>query len=721
MATLLQKILRKSRFLLVAGLVMTLLSLPVVSQAGWYKQSKVIIESATSTIAGLETEIAVEGQSYEPIEVAITKPDGKQIILETVSDASGHAQVNVSDYHLREAGQYTAEARHLSERESYGFSKNFTVHPGTVSSEATELTFSKNTIKAGETAEVSAKITDAYGNEVQGHVLRLIPSSAALSSYSPDYATDKNGEMKFYITGEEKGIVSLSLFDSSANKTLASGDKLAVLDGPSDYLSRGGDDNSWNIWLASTSGEINTFEITGLEEVEASESLSLTVTAVDSDGTAVTDYTGTVRFSSSDTNATMPSDYTFLADDQGEHTFSLGFKFLTVGSQTLTTTDTDNTAVQIESNFTVSGDGSYDEEYETEDYEREGDFTLISPASGIYGSADVEVQGEADYGYSAVIYIDEEEAGRVEIEYDNSFTYTVQDLSDGTYELYVDIVELGDGEAGEEEILEVIETSDSESISIDTTAPEIRSTSTDPEGPFAKGEVIEITVLTESDLEEAYLLFQEEIFELTETSTSGKYQAEIQMPETEADYAVDIVLMDELGNEVQYRDELALTVSTEASSSGSSSVSGIGQVTGLTTTADEASVILSWEAAESENSIANYRVYYGPAPDMLYAISDTYDSSTTWMITNLAGEEYYYFAVSAVDVEGNEGEASDVISSMALSKEGSDTSGDVPTGDSSSAITDSGTPDETPETGPASTALILVSLLGAAGYSRVRR
>jgi uncharacterized repeat protein (TIGR01451 family) len=52
----------------------------------------------------------------------------------------------------------------------------------------------------------------------------------------------------------------------------------------------------------------------------------------------LTGYTGTVHFTSSDAQAILPADYTFLASDAGSHVFSFTLK--TLGDQTITVTDT---------------------------------------------------------------------------------------------------------------------------------------------------------------------------------------------------------------------------------------------------------------------------------------------------------------------------------------------------------------------------------------------
>ena len=66
----------------------------------------------------------------------------------------------------------------------------------------------------------------------------------------------------------------------------------------------------------------------------------VTVTAKDAHGNTATGYTGTVTFSSTDGSAVLPANYTFVAGDNGSHSFGSGVTLKTAGSQTVTATDT---------------------------------------------------------------------------------------------------------------------------------------------------------------------------------------------------------------------------------------------------------------------------------------------------------------------------------------------------------------------------------------------
>src|SRR5205823_14222049 len=69
-------------------------------------------------------------------------------------------------------------------------------------------------------------------------------------------------------------------------------------------------------------------------------SYSVTVTAIDTYGNTAPDYTGTVHFTGSDTQAALPANYAFTTGagaDNGVHTFSATLK--TAGTQSITATD----------------------------------------------------------------------------------------------------------------------------------------------------------------------------------------------------------------------------------------------------------------------------------------------------------------------------------------------------------------------------------------------
>jgi hypothetical protein len=101
-----------------------------------------------------------------------------------------------------------------------------------------------------------------------------------------------------------------------------------------------------------TPGAAKTLSVGTFNPFPAGSTHSVTVTVRDAYGNVATGYLGTIHFTSSDTKATLPADYTFTAADKGVHTFSLALVLKTVGSQWVRATD--KTTASITGSQTVS-------------------------------------------------------------------------------------------------------------------------------------------------------------------------------------------------------------------------------------------------------------------------------------------------------------------------------------------------------------------------------
>jgi hypothetical protein len=78
------------------------------------------------------------------------------------------------------------------------------------------------------------------------------------------------------------------------------------------------------------------FRVTTAAVGTAGGANQVTVTAVDGSGIVDTSYAGTIHFTSSDSNATLPDDYTFQPGDNGVHTFSASVSSASVQSVSVT-------------------------------------------------------------------------------------------------------------------------------------------------------------------------------------------------------------------------------------------------------------------------------------------------------------------------------------------------------------------------------------------------
>jgi hypothetical protein len=95
------------------------------------------------------------------------------------------------------------------------------------------------------------------------------------------------------------------------------------------------------------------FVLSAPSSVQHGAYFSVTLAVYDAYGNVATGYTGTVHFSSSDSTATLPANYTFTASDGGVHTFG-NLVLRKKGTQTLKAADTLSSALTATDSITVN-------------------------------------------------------------------------------------------------------------------------------------------------------------------------------------------------------------------------------------------------------------------------------------------------------------------------------------------------------------------------------
>jgi hypothetical protein len=179
-------------------------------------------------------------------------------------------------------------------------------------------------ITAGTPGNFTVTLRDAYNNVATGYrgtVHFTSSDSQAVLPADYTFVAGDNGVHTFTATLKTAGSRSITGTDTMNSALTGSQNKITV-----------------NAAAAST------LLVAGYPSpVTAGTSNNFTVTARDPYGNTATSYRGTVHFTSSDSQATLPADYTFVAADNGVHTFSATFR--TAGTQSLTATDTANNSI----------------------------------------------------------------------------------------------------------------------------------------------------------------------------------------------------------------------------------------------------------------------------------------------------------------------------------------------------------------------------------------
>jgi len=170
-----------------------------------------------------------------------------------------------------------------------------------------------STVTAGSPLAVTVTAMDFQGNPVTQYTGTVhLTSSDGQAVLPADYtftAADA-GTHQFTVTLKTAGSRSVTATDT-ADTSIAGSRTVSIVAAPASSL-----------------------RLTGLGNSTAGTAQTATVTLFDPYSNVATGFLGTVHFSSSDAQATLPADYTFTAGDAGTHRFTVTLK--TSGSQTVT-------------------------------------------------------------------------------------------------------------------------------------------------------------------------------------------------------------------------------------------------------------------------------------------------------------------------------------------------------------------------------------------------
>src|SRR5262245_6427225 len=142
--------------------------------------------------------------------------------------------------------------------------------------------------------------------------------------------------------------------------------------------------------------------------------LSVTISALDHAGNPYPSYTGTVHFTSSDSQADLPAGYTFTAADHGVHTFSVSLK--TAGAEPLTVA-APATSVSATTSITVTPAAA-------SSFSIGGPYQPSSGATGTLVLTAVDPYGNVATGYTGTVHFSSSDAAAT---LPGNYTFTAAD------------------------------------------------------------------------------------------------------------------------------------------------------------------------------------------------------------------------------------------------------------------------------------------------------
>jgi hypothetical protein len=180
-------------------------------------------------------------------------------------------------------------------------------------------------VEAAFVTALSAKVSDGFGNGVPGATVSFsAPSSGASGTFA-------GGALGASVVSGSNGVATAPVF--TANAVTGRYSVVAAVTGLTT--------TTFALTNAALSAASMTLAAAG--SAVAGSPLNVTASALTANATADMSYAGTIHFTSTDAQAVLPADYTYVPSDAGAHVFSLTLK--TSGSQSVTATDTVNSAL----------------------------------------------------------------------------------------------------------------------------------------------------------------------------------------------------------------------------------------------------------------------------------------------------------------------------------------------------------------------------------------
>jgi hypothetical protein len=249
--------------------------------------------------------------------VHFTSTDSQAVLPANYTFTAADMGMHTFSATLKTAGTRSITATDTVTSSITGTQSGIVVNPAA----ATRMTVSgfPSTITAGVAGNVTVTLKDSFGNVATGYRGTVhFTSTDSQAVLPPNYtfmASDA-GVHTFSVTLKTAGVRSMTATDTVTSSLTGTESKIQV-----------------NAAAASA------LVVAGYPSpVVAGTSNNFTVTARDLFGNTATSYRGTVHFTSSDSQATLPANFTFVAGDNGVHTFSAAFH--TTGTRSITATDT---------------------------------------------------------------------------------------------------------------------------------------------------------------------------------------------------------------------------------------------------------------------------------------------------------------------------------------------------------------------------------------------
>ncbi len=245
-----------------------------------------------------------------------TSTDGAAVLPANYAFTAGDAGAHTFSATLKTAGTRAITATDTVTASITGTQSGIVVTPAAIASFL--MAGFPNPATAGAAGSFTLTAKDAYGNTVTAYLGSVRFSSSDVVATLPATYT---------FTGADAGVHTFS-----ATLRRAGSQSISAFDTVSPGV-------TGSQTVTVNAANASSFSVSGFPSPQtAGVAANVAVTAYDPFSNVATGYRGTVHFTSSDTQATLPANYAFTAGDAGAHVFPVTLK--TAGTHSITVTDT---------------------------------------------------------------------------------------------------------------------------------------------------------------------------------------------------------------------------------------------------------------------------------------------------------------------------------------------------------------------------------------------
>jgi hypothetical protein len=290
------------------------------------------VPNPTSVILGttalvLKDTAALSGGYFETGTITFTLFHGTTLVDTEMAAVNGNGTYSTpTGYTLQTTGTVTGtyqwDASYSGDANNHGVTDNNSPNEQVTVSAAPHLALTAPaSATAGSTFSLTISVLDGSGAVVTGY-------RGTVHFISSDPRAHLPGDYTF--TAKDKGLHTfkgLTLFAAGSQFIRATDTNQATITGQATVM--------------VNPGAATRFGLSAPANSVSGAAFGLTVTALDAWGNVATGYRGTVQFTSSDRQATLPPNYPFVSADNGVHLFT-GVILRTLGSQQINAADTKN-------------------------------------------------------------------------------------------------------------------------------------------------------------------------------------------------------------------------------------------------------------------------------------------------------------------------------------------------------------------------------------------